>query len=233
MHKTKEEMINPVEVRIPFPGFYESLLSRIIEDLEEIELENFGEDLTEAQREELKQACCCNIVDYTKARHLITMKYVKLFVAKLQHLTGVDVRYSFSTMTSPREYNFVTDQVFIFIEYEDLLAVKAKVSEAALDAEAYDMFTSRSGFISAYANNVEAWGPTDTWDHNQWYCVLTAVENCCSDSDFVWSNFDWYYYDMDSMDLSECVDYDKLEQAVKEVGDNQDPNAELQQAATR
>ncbi len=39
MHKTKEEMINPVEVRIPFPGFYNTLLSSIIEDFEREEAE--------------------------------------------------------------------------------------------------------------------------------------------------------------------------------------------------
>ena len=223
MHKTKEEMINPVEVRIPFPGFYESMLNKIIEDLEEYELENFGRDLTEAQLEELKEIFWRrDFIDNSRAQHLITMKYVDLFIAKLQHLTGVDVRYSFSVITSPREYNFVTDQVFIFIEYDDLLAVKAKVSEAALDTEARSMFTSRDGFMSFYDNTVEAWGPTDTWDHNQWYCVLTATETCDTHSDFVWSNFEWYYYDLDSIDLSGCVDYDKLQQAVKEIKEAKD-----------
>jgi len=225
MHKTKEEMINPVEVRVPFPGFYESILNKIIEDLGDNELEKAGgdEELTEAQQKELKELSWRrDFIDNTKAQHLIAMKYVELFIAMLQHLTGVDVRYSFLGMTSPREYNFVTDQVFIFIEYDDLLAVKAVIIDENLDAEARSMFTSRDGFMSFYDNTVEAWGPTDTWDHNQWYCVLTATETCDTHSDFVWSNFEWYYYDMDSIDLSECVDYDKMQQAVKEIKEAKD-----------
>jgi hypothetical protein len=225
MHKTKEEMINPVEVRIPFPGFYESPLNEIIEELERYTLESASGDLTEAQQNELKKLSWRqDFIDNTKAQHLITLEYVDLFIAKLQHLTDVDVRYSFSTMTSPREYNFTTDQVYVFIEYEDLLAVMAKIPEGALDAAARHLFTSRDGFISFYDNTVEAWGQTDTWDHNQWYCVLIAAQDCDTRSDvgpFVWSNLEWYYYDLALIDLSECVDYDKLRQAVREMKGNE------------
>ena len=219
MKKPKEEMIDPVEVRIPFPGFYESMLSSLIEKYEEQIVERASEDngLTEKEQKELWRTLWRHeIIDNEKAQEIITKKYAEIFIDQLKVYTGTDVRYSFSIMTSPREYNFITDQLYLFCEYEDMLAVKATVSKEALDETAHAMFTSRSGFMSFYDNEVEAWGPTDTWDHNHWYCVLEAV--VVDGGRCEWSHCDWYIYSLgDGVELSECGNDENLQKAVEAV----------------
>ena len=218
MHKTKEEMINPVEVRIPFPGFYESLLSSIIEDFEREEAESEAQQFLPADKQgELRDVlfekqCRHDYLDRQAAEHAICEEYAESFAHRLKGLTGTDIRYSFSIMTSPKEYNFVTDQLFLFVEREDLMAILEKVRGDLLDEEAVRMFTSRDGFISFYSSDVDSWGTPDTWDHNQWYCALVATQDLDPKQSFAWrGDCDWYYYDINGDELlMNFFDYDKF-----------------------
>jgi len=223
MHKTKEEMINPVEVRIPFPGFYESLLSSIIEDFEREEAESKAQQFLPADKQnELRdvlfdQQCLGAYLDYRRAEHAICEEYAESFARQLKGLTGTDIRYSFSIMTSPKEYNFVTDQLFLFVEREDLMAILEKVRGDLLDEEAVRMFTSRDGFRSSYSSDVDSWGTPDTWDHSQWYCALVATQDLDPEQSFDWrGDCDWYYYDINGYELlQEFFDYDKFHELAK------------------
>lgn len=215
-----QELESPVEVRIPFPGFYETPLSSMLGDFERDEAETASEGYCPEDRQSefrealIEEQCRRPCLDYRRAWRAIAGAYAELFADKLETLTKVKIRYAFSALQSPREYNFVTDQLFLHVEFADLTAVLDKIPRDVLDDAAKRMFTSRDGFWSFYDPEVEKWGRPDCWDHNQWFCVLAAAQDLSCD--FKWKDPDWYYYGLNGYELlQECFDYDKFREAVK------------------
>lgn len=143
------------EVTIPFSGFYESSHSREIEyALESIYTDedgNVDKDKVYAfsYTPEFLEAYCEAYVDYMN--------------------TEVDSNFTFSAMTSPKEYNFTTDQ--LFAECDDAFVVKmfSEVTVDDLECRIKQKFTSRDGFISFYSNDLEEWleKPLLEWDHHE------------------------------------------------------------------
>ena len=82
----------------------------------------------------------------------------------------------FESMTSPREYNFVTDQIFVHVPIEMVEKMFEELPKRKLEAFIIDRFTSRSGFISYYSNDLAEWleKPLNEWDHNE---VGTLLES--------------------------------------------------------
>lgn len=210
----------PVEVRIPFPGFYESLLSSMIHDFErdeaEYEAQKYGpEDKQSELREALiNEQCRGTYLDYRKSELAICEAYAELFAYELKKLTDVEIRYAFSELRSPKEYNFATDRVCLYVEREDMLAILEKVRGDLLDATAKKMFTSYDGFCSYYSPDVDSWGEPDGWTPAQWYCVLMAAQDLhCG---FQWKDAEWYYYGINSYELlMDMFDYDKFRAMAK------------------
>jgi len=218
----------PVEVRIPFPGFYNTLLGSLIDDFERGEVEFYARghgvdyerlhDFVEAGEEAVSRNPC---LDYKAATLALAVTYVEMFVARLAKLTGVAIRYKFKELESPRYYNYRNDQAYLDVELSDLLEIQKKVPREDLDAMAKRLFTSYDGFISYYDPNVDSWGPSTDWDHNQWFCVLVATQ--ALRPKFKWRNSDWYYYDLDANEiLGRHMDCDKffaiMERVAKELG---------------
>lgn len=86
----------------------------------------------------------------------------------------------FESMASPREYNFETDRIFCHIPLKTVRALfKASESEnhISLRAAIRERFTSRSGFISHYSNDLETWldKHLQEWDHNEIGTLLVAM----------------------------------------------------------
>lgn len=92
----------------------------------------------------------------------------------------------FKDMTSPREYNFETDQIYCDISLatmRKLWAVSARDNHATFKRVIADRFTSRSGFISHYSARWQDWlKPLATYDHNELGALLVAALQC------VWDN---------------------------------------------
>ena len=87
---------------------------------------------------------------------------------------------TFGEMTSPREYNFTTDRVFGHVRLStmrDLFNRSAADRHETLSRVIRDRFTSRSGFISFYSNDVRDWvkKPLRDWDHNEYGTLLWAA----------------------------------------------------------
>jgi hypothetical protein len=116
----------------------------------------------------LHEMFCCN-VDH----HEVYLKYAARFTEWLSHYLGV--KLEFEEMKSPRFYNFETDRIFAKLSRADFCRLLRKVRGAKLKEIAKEMFTSRSGFISFYSNEISDWGRIDTWDHNQCGAVLAAA----------------------------------------------------------
>jgi hypothetical protein len=85
-----------------------------------------------------------------------------------------DLKLTFESLQSPREYNFSTDRIFAEIDVSEVRKIVRGTPEAALTEKARAMFTSRSGFIGYYDSDWKSWGKITTWDANQLFCLLSA-----------------------------------------------------------
>jgi hypothetical protein len=90
------------------------------------------------------------------------------------------VGIAFGEMESPREYNFTTDRVFGRVRLStmrDLFNRSAADRHETLSRVIRERFTSRSGFVSFYSNDVRDWvkKPLRDWDHNEYGTLLWAA----------------------------------------------------------
>lgn len=150
---------------IPFSGFYYSIHSDIL-DTEENQMFS---DSDEVETYDNLADIFYAHVNYSKVRE----EYARFYVNCLKDEIGLQFM-EFEEMLSPREYNFETDRVFASVSRSDLLKMFHDVMGTVLDETIREMFTSRSGFISYYSNDINEWPPIDEWDHNQVGAVLAA-----------------------------------------------------------
>ncbi len=165
-----------VEIRIPFQGFYESLLDSGLDDA----LRSLVEDiLTPCDASKINEIAghltISNPVEWPRAHLDVVRQFVPAFRKHLAEHCGFDLPMTLSALQSPKEYNYITDQLFVDCELADLLRLRASVSDAALTDMAKAMFTSRDGFTSNYDPDWTTWAPVEAWDHNQWYCAVRAL----------------------------------------------------------
>ena len=164
--------MNKLESTIPFDGFYESFISADIEHEIEIDTEYYSElyDLNESE-EELLCNSFLNINSY-KFYNQIAKDYTNFYIDALnERLKGFKLKATYKCFNSPSEYNFETDRIFIEIEENhavDFIKHIVKNYKKELKKKIQDMFTSRSGFISFYKNNIDLW----TKDFKEWDCNM-------------------------------------------------------------
>ena len=175
-------------INIPFAGFYESWYSGELDEVQErfVEYEvekNPGLDPVIPNKALWKAA------DYGKAYDYIARAYVDHFNKHILDEYELDLGLKFESMQSPREYNFATDRIFCEISEENVRKLRSAVSDPALRQAIRERFTSRSGFISSYPNDLEAWNPDPTtWDHNELGTLLVALLD--DDEDWDWKIFE-------------------------------------------
>lgn len=149
---------------VPFAGFYYSVHDRHVDYCQETLMQDSGGEINSTLYEMF-----WDDVDY----HEVHLKYAERFTEWLSHYLGV--KFEFEEMKSPRFYNFETDRIFAKLSRADFCKLLKKVRGAKLKEMAKEMFTSRSGFISFYSNEISDWGRIDTWDHNHCGAVLAAA----------------------------------------------------------
>lgn len=150
---------NTLEARIPFDGFYHGYSNYLLEDAEE--------RLNEGQDTELSY-------DWQKACNAIAEAYTEAFEDLLSEWTQKPIKLKLIKLTSPQYYNFDTDKIYASISEDDLKYLYSVIDLAVLSDTFKDLFTSRSGFISFYANEVPQKPVTD-WDHNELFALITAL----------------------------------------------------------
>lgn len=110
----------------------------------------------------------------------VQLDYVKEVVDYF--VSEFDLKIALESMESPREYNFTTDRIFVTIDEDEVKRLFFETKPETLDALAKERFTSRSGFISSYSNDIDNWPEDITeWDHNQ---VGTLVEAYLRDKEY-------------------------------------------------
>jgi hypothetical protein len=151
---------NTIEVALPFCGFYESALSyeidRELESIFDPEC-GYGDVPDEIY----------NQIDYGKVHQSLASAYVKAFENWLANEHGIEMDLDFVEMTSPREYNFSTDRVFVNCLIPDLEKVFNAVKDE-MPEMVKKRFTSGPGFISFYDSDFDKWPESlADWDHNE------------------------------------------------------------------
>ena len=164
--------MNKLESTIPFDGFYNSYISSDIEHQigQQIEWDTDIYDLNEDEQQILWDNYLS--VNRSYFYNEIAEHYTDLYIDALnERLEGFTLNAKFNLLTSPREYNFETDRIFIDIEKNhaiDFIKYIIKNYKKELEEKIKERFTSRSGFWSHYKNGLDFWTQDySEWDHNQ------------------------------------------------------------------
>jgi len=186
-------------INIPFSGFYNSLWSSLVEVDSEVEqFAEYAAELQESRKyhpeeyhpEELRvdvSHWAWEMVNYSAAHLEIAKDYAAAFGAWLdERARDIDpdappCELTFASMDSPREYNFRTDEIDAEISESFVAWMRAQAEAGGECAEPLAdairrRHSSRSGFISFYANDLRAW-PEDveSWDCRQLRTLLESV----------------------------------------------------------
>jgi len=163
-------------IQLPFSGFYYSMHNHVIDqEIESIFSDDSGDTLPEFE-------ALYSSIDQRGAWVQIRLDYALLWVdavkeaLKQWHGIALD-SLSFESLTSPREYNFETDKIFCNISASDVATLRGLVPDDELAATIKRRCSHRSGFISHYSNDLEAWQavPIVEWDHNELNILFNAV----------------------------------------------------------
>ena len=167
--------MNKLESTIPFDGFYESFISADIDHQigQQIEWDCDLYDLNESEEEILYNNYLTVKTSYFYDQ--IAEDYTNFYIDALnERLKGFRLKATYKCFTSPREYNFETDRIFIEIEENhciEFIEHIVKNYKKELEKKIQDMFTSRSGFISFYKNSIDLW----TKDFKEWDCNMIGT----------------------------------------------------------
>lgn len=199
-----------METRIPFRGFYQGVWNDALDSALESEVDSLCEDYPELERKEIETI----LLDKAKcglAFDEIAEKYVAAFQAWLEANIGLSIKLTYKALESPKEYNFTTDRIFAKISLSDARRAFKKAGREEVAKAAKAMFTSRDGFISFYDPDIEAWGPLETWDHNQLMSIFVVLVGD-ADVDFeIYMGDDGQFVDAAFRD---CVDWDAVDREI-------------------
>ena len=164
--------MNKLESTIPFDGFYNSYISSDIEHQIGQQIE-WDADIYDFNEDE-EQILWDNYLSVNRSSFYneIAEHYTDLYIDALnERLEGFTLKAKFNLLTSPKEYNFETDRIFIDIERDhaiDFIKYIIKNHKKELENKIKERFTSRSGFWSHYKNGLDLWTQDySEWDHNQ------------------------------------------------------------------
>ena len=137
-------MAQRIEVRVPFQGFYHSIHEDAIDRAEELRNEDVEEDEQE-------------VVSLTAES---IRAYVSYYLVRLSGRLPCDDNFTDFRVSSPREYNFHTDQIIATLHADTLRVLLAEVN--SMDAQGFRQRVSealepRSGFVPFYSNDLSDW----------------------------------------------------------------------------
>jgi len=198
---------------LPFQGFYESWFSQAIDHEEELSIEYLAEEYkttTQIIADALYKA-----TDYRKAYLYVAEQYADYLNDYIKAEYDLDLDLKFESLQSPREYNFTTDRIFCEISEENVRKLRNAVSDPSLRQAIRDRFTSRSGFISSYDNDLDDWSPdVTTWDHNEVGTLFVALLG--EGGDFEWDIYESMSdHNVFDTAFDQAVDWKKFEEFVE------------------
>lgn len=209
---------------IPFSGFYNSIHDGNLDDALS---QSFSDENGNTYDGLVSRAF--DLINWQAAQQAYSKGYAENF-GQAFNIKGL----IFDELNSPREYNFTTDRVFVKLPLSEVFRIKRETPRAMLEAQAREMFTSCSGFISHYSPDVSSWGAVSTWDHNQLLALISAYVLHMRDG----KEFDqWAEHDLMSDD--QCNGqfdnwlFEKVDDKIKRLWDVSDYLRQRQQRAYR
>lgn len=182
---------------VPFAGFYESSHDEQLDwALEQMMSDDSGDQFGGLL---MRVFWDCN----WRAVH---EEYAREYVVNLA--AEFKLKLLYERMISPREYNFTTDRIFAYIPLVEVRRLRRETAPEVLNEVVLEMFTSRSGFSSSYANDVREWPGIAAWDHNQIGALLAAYirqENGGKDMD-QYRESELMEYDRDNGAFEQWID---------------------------
>ena len=173
--------MNKLESTIPFDGFYNSFIDDDIDHQigQQIEWDCDIYDLNVNEEKILWDSYLSvnRSYFYNQIAEDYTNFYIDDLNAKLNYAYpnhGFTLNAKFSFLTSPKEYNFETDRIFIDIEKNhaiDFIKYIIKHYKKELEEKIKQRFTSRDGFISYYKNSLDLWID----DYSEWDCNMIGT----------------------------------------------------------
>lgn len=171
LHTKQQSGDNMPSVKLHFfDGFADSIHGLTIQNMEEILfLDNEGEDQTPENFWEH--------IHYPTVFQAYAKDYVSCLKHDLKH-SGLPLdSMTFDRLKSPREYNFRTDEIYTNLSEEDIKKLWVVVDRETLARVVKDRFSSYSGFVSFYSNELPVMEnkALGEWDSNEVGVLLEAV----------------------------------------------------------
>lgn len=198
-----------------FPGFYETSYSFNDSDLENT-LFNEPYKIQKEIKEFIKENIFDNI-NYEQYQQDISKKFTDIWFSVFQeNFPNIVKSYKYEKLVSPKEYNFSTDSIDIEIELDlEKLVAEFKKDYKSASQYIHDKYTSCSGFISYYENDIEDW--LQTLEQDQDHKIGAMLQYLSQNSDI--DEFDsenMLYAVLDDFYNNEYINYDKLVELIND-----------------
>lgn len=233
--------MNKVNINIPFPGFYDSVLSSELDSQLEshcrYQCEESGDECEFPEHMRLTEDELSGIIsdnsEYSAQCSAMAKDYVNAFESVVREYLPFPLKLYYEAMTSPKYYNFETDRVFCDIsEYSlrRLAAISRNDSHKTLAKVIKARFTSCDGFSSFYSNDLADWleKPLADWDHNECGTLLIAclmIGGLSEDrSELTWEVYERMMYSGDGAysAWSNGVQWDNVQSAIDSLREEKD-----------
>lgn len=153
-----------------FPGFYNTVFEC---NSEEQEIESYNEEYgTNYGYDDFN-------FDYKDYENRVANKFVQRIEKELKRFIQIGIEYE--RISSPKEYNFTNDSIYIIVELdldELLKLIVARFNEAKDYFE--KTYTSRSGFISYHSNDIADWLNKDYILENSGHRIGALLDCLCT-----------------------------------------------------
>ena len=215
----RKETQMTLETAIPFCGFYHSVYDGELDYVIEHSSEHFAAEWGLDQFDVADAAF--GHLDLTDSRKAVSETHVQFWGEAFSEETGLAIGLEFSSLTSPRFYNFETDRLFAKIALSDAqkcFDACQRDGFTELRKVIIERFTSRDGFLSCYSNRLETWlaKPLAEWDCNEIETLLIAALSIHCEPQEMQSEVEFAVVDHASGNgLFECVDWDAVETELK------------------
>lgn len=180
-------MLNPIEIQLPFSGFYESFHDAITTEAvrDEFAHELFGihYDYLSDEDQDRVSDCVWKFHCWDGVREAYVDELAPLIMDALDLSIGdTAVDYEKPAIASPKYYNFETDRLFVTVDRQQLrraLRNHRGFHHAGgwrgFDKWLNERMRGRDGFIPHYPNALSEWPRHIEWDHNHWGLVLAYL----------------------------------------------------------
>ena len=164
-----------------FTGFYESGFDASHSYIEretclsEEEFKEYFSELHEAGvTQEYFNNNLYNYLDY-KAAYNESAEYIANSLMDLEH-QGIILDVTYESLVSPKYYNFSNDSINCEIKYDSQKLMKyLRDNKAEFEQYITERYTSRSGFISSYSNQLDYWMDEDNHGEHEVGSLLNFV----------------------------------------------------------